>query len=199
MLFRSNVAWLLLFAACAVAGCKKKADAASAPSASAAAPRAPVGKGDPKRALATPAAPTVTRLVHTKITKDECTFDLDAPEVLAKTGSDGVSVSYAGKLVSFQGFAGASLDDFDLAASSDKPEDTLYYDKAGDPQLVVARIPTASEPLNAVMGSGNEKKPEDRKSGLGCSFICTGTKAAEGDAVAMCRSVKITYDAKKAE
>lgn len=201
MAIRLSRSSVLLVVLCALVACKKSdptPTASGAPASAAPSPPA-ASQGDPKRALAKAAAPTVTRLVHSKITKDECSFDFDGPEVLAKTASDGVSVTYAGKLVSFQGFAGASLDDFDLIASSDKPEDTLYYDKEGDPQLVIARVATPSTPLNEVMGSGNEKKPEDRKSGLGCSFMCTGTKAAEGDVVAMCRSVKINYDAEKAK
>jgi hypothetical protein len=183
----------------ALAGCNKGDGAAAASTTASTSAPAPAStlKSDTQRALAKAAAPTVTKLVHNKVTMDECTFDFDAPEALQKTKSDGTSITYAGKLTGFQGFVGASLDDFDGIAATKKPADTLYFNKDGDPQLSVARVSTATDPLFGVMGNGNEKRPENRKSGLGCSFLCSGTKAAEGDVVAMCRSVKITYDEKK--
>jgi hypothetical protein len=150
-----------------------------------------------KRALATPAPPTVKRLVHMKIVKDECTFDFDAPETLRKGLNEGTMVAYEGKLVRLQAFSGSSLGGIELGASLHKPEDTLLYDAQSDPQLHVVRIPTADKPLDRVMGAGNENPKVLRQTGLGCAFIIRGLKEAEGDILAMTRSMKMTYDEKK--
>lgn len=148
---------------------------------------------------ATSAAPGGGKLVHVKQSKDECTFELDAPEELKESAKDGMSFTLKSASFSFQGFSGASLYGLDqltglaMMGSKDAP---LVKESASGVNLVVKRVPTPSEPVFGVMGQGEEAASPKRS--LGCSFLCGGTKEREADAIALCKSVRITYDASKA-
>jgi hypothetical protein len=132
-----------------------------------------------------------------KVVVGACSFELTAPEPLQAGARDSMSASYSGKHVRFQGFAGASLG---LGPTTlwAKPETTLFVDEERDPALVVSRNPSAPRPMDAVSGSGAEKYLPERSrrpDGLGCAFVCGGEAAFEGDVLAMCKSVRITYGA----
>lgn len=159
----------------------------------------PSAHAELKRALATPAPPTMTHLVHMKVVKDECTFDFDTPETLRKGATEGTMVTYEGQHIRLEAFSGSSLGDLELGASRHKPEDTLLYDAKGDPQFYVVRIPSADQPMFRVMAAGNENPKALRQSGLGCAFLLRGSREFEGDIVGMTRSMKMTYDEKKAK
>ena len=165
----------------------------------------PSGSG----AAGTRGAPTTTgaaapggKLVHVQQSKDECTFDFDAPEALKETATDGMSFTLKGAAFSFQGFAGSSLYGLDQLAglstmgSKDAP---VVKETANGVNLVVTRNQTPAEPMFGVMGHGEEASHAGRDSPLGCSYLCSGPKDREADVLALCRSVRIKYDSAKAK
>lgn len=163
---------------------------------------APAGSGA-SAAGAKPGATTAAgggKLIHVKQSKDECTFELDAPEALKESAQDGMSVTLKGTSFSFQGFAGASLyglDQLTGLATMGKSEPPVVKESANGVNLVVTRNATPSDPVYAVMGQGEEASYKGRPSPLGCSFLCSGAKDKEAEVLAMCRSVRIAYDASK--
>lgn len=147
------------------------------------------------------AAPGANRkLVHIKQSKGPCTFEFDAPESLKETKRDGMSFTLESSAFSFDGFEGSSLYGMDqlagLAAIGGKSE-VISKGTANGINLVITRFPTPSNPVVAVTGHGEEANVKDRQ--LGCSFLCNGIKEREADVIAMSKSVRISYDASKAE
>lgn len=142
------------------------------------------------------------KLVHVKQSKDECTFEFDAPEEMKESAKDEMSFTLKSASFSFQGYAGSSLYGLDqlagLSAMSSK-EPPVVKETANGVNLVVTRNATPSEPIFGVMGHGEEASYKGREAPLGCSFLCGGTKEREADAIALCKSVRITYDASKAK
>ena len=67
-------------------------------------------------------------------------------------------------------------------------------DSSGVYKMVIGRNPNASEPTHGVSGNGEE---DIKGRSTGCSFSCGGVKDREADVIAMCKSVRITYDASK--
>lgn len=154
----------------------------------------------PSKALAIPAPPVASGVLASKIVINTCTFELDAPEALNPTAKDTMSVTYAGKHVEFVGYSDVSLGVAPSVVFA-KPETTLFVDEQRDPALLVTRNESAPKPIHAVSGIGAEKYLPERSNRpggpLGCGFRCSGEAAFEGDVVAMCKSVRVTYGTKK--
>ncbi|TKC97248.1 hypothetical protein [Polyangium fumosum] len=173
--FGGKILWIGMLVVC---GCSKGEDAQQAKGASS-------------------AAPAAGKLVHVTFTKNECTFDFDTPEALKEKTSDAVSVTYEGASFGLQGFSGAALYKLEglvgqLALWHKKTP--TYQGTEGGVNLVIAPRDTPMSPLHAIGGHGEEAA--DRS--MGCSFLCNGTKEREADVIAMCKSVRIKYDASKA-
>ncbi len=167
------------------------------PSVTAASAAEPASSGRPPlRALASAAAPTVSQVFPVKIVIGGCTFELTAPEPLHPEAKDAASITYSGRHVRFRGATGSALGLGPLVVFA-KPEATLFVDEARDPALVVTRNPEAPKPIDAVSGYGAERYSSRRASPTGCSFVCSGESAIEGDVLAMCKSVRVTSSSKQ--
>ncbi|MDI3292007.1 hypothetical protein [Polyangium sp. 15x6] len=176
----------LCVAVLVVCGCNKSEDAkqAGGSSTSSASP------------AAAPAQAKSGSLVHTTFTKDECTFDFDAPEALKEKSSDGLSVSYESASFKFDGFAGSALYRLEGLVGQHKlynKNPPVYQGTDGGVHVVVARIDTSSSPLSGIQGRGEEAATRS----TGCSFICSGVKEREADVIAMCKSARLKYDESK--
>lgn len=152
------------------------------------------------KALAIPAPPAASGVLPAKIVINTCTFELEAPEALSPTAKDAMSVTYAGKHVEFVGYSEVSLGIAPSVVFA-KPESTLFVDEQRDPALLITRNASAPKPIHAVSGIGAEKYLPERSNRpggpLGCGFRCSGEAAFEGDVLAMCKSVRVTYGTKK--
>lgn len=153
--------------------------------------------GQPAASGAPAAAPGGGKTTRFKHVQDECTFELDVPEALKQTDKDGMSTTYKGPTVWFQGFAGTANYGLKglvgLTTMGGSPPPT-YQGTANGVNLVIGSSPKAP-PENAVMGHGEEESIGSRS--VGCSFLCGGTKAREAELIAMCKSVRITVDTSK--
>lgn len=139
------------------------------------------------------------KTVHIKRSFEECTFELDAPEELKDKEKDGISFTIAGPSFAFRGNAGQTMYGLDGLAGLMRMGDTeppLFKGTANGVHLVIGRNPNASDPINGVSGNGEEAEHKERQ--LGCSFMCSGVKTREAELIAMCKSVRITYDKSKA-
>lgn len=183
-----------------VAGCGGEGGASGSAPAGSGAPAAGVSGSPAAGVSGAPAkAAGGGKLVHHKQTKDECTFEFDAPEELKPTEKDGMSFTLASASYSFAGFAGASLYGLDQLAgltTMGTKDTVLVKETANKLNLVVTRSEKPpSDPIKFIGGHGEEAEHEGRQ--LGCSYLCWGTKEREAETVAMCRSVKITYTEEK--
>lgn len=156
----------------------------------------PAGSGAP------PAAAGGGKLVHHKVTRDECTFEFDAPEQLKPAEKeDGLSTMVHTASFEFAGFSGASMYGLEQLAglSLMGTKDTvLVKETANNVNLVVTRSEKPpSEPNKFIGGHGEEAETGNRQ--LGCSYLCWGTKEKEAETVAMCKSVRIQYKAPPAK
>lgn len=163
---------------------------------------APAGSGAPAAGgSGAPQAAAGGKLVHHKLTKNECTFEFDASEQLKPAEKDdGLSVTVQSATFEFAGFSGASLYGLDqlsgLALMGSKDDTVLVKETANNLDLIVTRsAKPPSNPVKFISGMGEEANVKDRQ--LGCSYLCSGTKEKEAETVAMCKSVKITFTPEK--
>ncbi|MFO0592745.1 MAG: hypothetical protein U0441_34700 [Polyangiaceae bacterium] len=158
---------------------------------------APVGSGAPAagNSGAPQAAAANGKTVHQKLTKDECTFEFDAPEALKPGKEDGMSIDANGASFEMMVYAGASLYGLDQLAGltlMGTKDTVLVKETANNINLVVTRSEKPpSDPNKFIGGHGEEANPGDRQ--LGCSYLCWGPKEKEAETVAMCKSVRIQY------
>ena len=159
---------------------------------------APAGSGAPAAGVsgAPQAAAGGGKLVHQKVTKEECTFEFDAPEQLTSSGKDdGMSVAVHSASFEFMGYHGSSvygLDQLTGLTVMGTKDTVLVKETANAMNLVVTRSEKPpSDPIHFITGHGEEADIGERS--LGCSFLCWGTKEKEAETVAMCKSVRITF------
>jgi hypothetical protein len=143
------------------------------------------------------AKPTAKKTVTIKRTQDECTFELEAPEDLKETAKDDMGFTLSSDSFQFVGFAGQALypePKHVLDMFQDKGEhEVLYAGKDTGVPLKILKAKTLSSgasPSSQISGMGGELYTGDRPTG--CSFNCSGTAARQAEAVAMCKSVKIS-------
>ncbi|NUP08193.1 MAG: hypothetical protein HOW73_19260 [Polyangiaceae bacterium] len=194
---------LFLAASCSLAvyGCGNKADGGTKSSSTTEAPASAQPNGSSTTAGSS--TPANGKLVHVKRAQDECTFDFDVPEEMKEAAKDGMSFTLESESFSFVGFAGTTLNRepkhvFDMMQDKDNYKD-LY--RGTDTGTVLA-IMTHKEPppadakdKHAISGMGTEPYAEGRSTG--CTFNCTGVASRQAEAVALCKSVKITVDKSK--
>lgn len=172
----------------------KDAGASGAPAGSS----APAGSG----AAAASGAPAATKFsgktVHVKRTQGECTFDFDSPEEMKEKTKDGMSFTLESASFSFVGFDGTTLHSKpEHALDLDKSFKEVYRGTENGVQLTVV-IPVKYErpvDVNDVSGMGGEPYSNERS--LGCTFLCGGARDRQADAIAMCKSVRITVTPEK--
>lgn len=157
---------------------------------------APAGSGA-AAASGAPAAPGAAKgsgkTVHIQRTQDDCTFDFDAPEEMKEKTKDGMSFTLESASFSFVGFDGTTLHSKpEHALDLDKNFKEVYRGTENGVQLTVV-IPLKYErpvDVNDVSGMGGEPYSNERS--LGCTFLCGGVRDRQADAIAMCKSVRIT-------
>jgi hypothetical protein len=131
---------------------------------------------------------------HIKHSQGECTFDFDAPEEMKESKKDGVSFTLESASFDFIGFEGSTLHlkpEHGLDASHGQYRDVYRGTENGVQVAILAPIDEKKNYGNrTVSGMGGEPYRNDRS--LGCTFLCEGVRAREGDVVKMCKSVRIT-------
>ena len=206
---RLRIASLLVGCSLVIAGCSPDpakpapstgasagATATAAITAKAAAPAA-VPSSAP---LPAPAAAVWAKTIHIKRTQDECTFDLDVPEVLNESAKDGASFTLTSASFQFVGFAGQDLHSTPTNALDmfhGEYRDVYRGTENGVQLAIVTKIDVAKNTSgnHSISGMGGEPYSSERRSG--CTFICDGGREHEADVVKICKSVRISVKAAK--